>query len=123
MKKGSKAILAISWVFAVCSGVVPTYMDRTGCEIRRQAWATDHAEIADASRGKKTLDQLSISALEAIRNEAEHGAQLEPWCESIGDSAFRGAGIALYAFFVLFIGLHVCWLIVRAYNKLMDKLS
>ncbi|MDR5813830.1 hypothetical protein QCE62_09555 [Caballeronia sp. LZ033] len=69
-----------------------------------------------------TLQQMSDRALLTLHAENQYGAKPEPDCNPAGPSG-EWAWLALGVFIVLFLGTHLAWLLARAYNKAMDRLS
>lgn len=130
MAMGSRVIVALSLLTGVAVGVVSAIDQYSAakafnaeCQTAQASWDSDKTAI-DSAKGKQPWEMTDKQLLAVIH--AQNTLPLSrPECAPV---KLRRTGIdgllaVLATFIVTFITCHVAWLIGRAYNKLMRKLS
>jgi len=133
MNKGTKWILILSLLIGL--GVAAfilfdNYQHISMCENDRNAYLADEQEWNVALTKSKYEDQakvlsgVSLRTLERARDDEKF--RVGDWNPPICYARYNweeAGGKSLAFFFLFFIGLHVAWLLARAFNKMMQLLK
>lgn len=124
--KGSKIIATVGLAIAVICGATFGYSsfkasdaEIQSCKQRLSAWQADHAKAASSE--KKPVGQMSD---DEILNLFTKSAP-QPQCGAVGFAKPLEEGVitACFIYVAVFLLAHACWLLARAYKKLMNKLA
>jgi hypothetical protein len=123
MRRGTILILGVSVLCGVATGTTVATRTYGQCRSEQQSYVRDHLEIDAVKRGERKLDSISDAALLRAYSEERSPSRVSPPTCALSDTAVASTGLGLGVLLLLFVGLHACWLLGRAFNKVMDRLS
>jgi hypothetical protein len=132
MQKGSRVIVALSVLVGMIAGASSGVSDYSGakhgegtCLAAQSLWDAQKAIVASVKASGKQPREMTNDELVAMYRDQKEVHLPRPVCEPINFwmAASKSIFAALGAFLVTFIAFHIAWLVGRAYNKLMRKLS
>ncbi|CAE6969713.1 hypothetical protein R70199_08105 [Paraburkholderia domus] len=124
MTRGTRLIAVLSALVGLAVAIVPPIVNYRSCQADQRAYTEDQQDWAAVLQRSKTLQQVSERALIRAHDDEDfrQGRWHVPTCHVRDDSIIFGL-IGLASLVAIFIGAHLAWLAVRAFNKLMDKLK